>query len=78
MTFAQILTELNTLSLDERLKLLEALTHSLQGELHPRLRARKGSSLKRVLGVLRPAKGEIPGDAELKDDYINHLVRKHQ
>jgi hypothetical protein len=78
MTFTQILTELDTLSLEERLKLLEALTRSLQGELRPRLRARKGSSLKRVMGILRPTNGKIPSDSDLKDDYINHLVRKHQ
>jgi len=78
MTFTQILTEIDALSVEERLKLLEALTRSLQSDLRPRRRVRKGSSLKRVMGVLRPADGKIPSDRELRDDYTNHLARKHQ
>ena len=78
MTFAQIVTEIERLSLEERLKLMEALTRSFQADLRPQRRTRQGSALERVRGVLRPADGRIPTDQEWKDDYINHQARKHQ
>lgn len=78
MTFTQIVTEIERLSLEERLKLMEALTRSFQADLRPRRKTRKGSALERVRGVLHPVDGRIPTDQEWKDDYINHQARKHQ
>jgi len=78
MTFAQIVTEIEHLSLEERLKLMEALTRSFHVDLRPRRKTRKVSALERVRGVLRPADGRIPTDQEWKEDYLNHQSRKHQ
>lgn len=78
MTFTQILTEIDGLTVDERLRLLEALTRSLQVEMRPRRRARQGSSLKRVMGILRPANGKIPSERELREERADYLARKHQ
>lgn len=78
MTFAQLLTEIARLSTDERLKLMEALTRSLQVDMRPMRKSRKGSSLKRVRGALRLRGGKAPTDRELRDEYVNHLSQKHQ
>lgn len=78
MTFAQLLTEIDRLSTDERLRLMEALTRSLQVDLRPTRKSRKGSSLKRVRGVLRLRGNKAPTDRELRDEYVNLLSQKHQ
>jgi hypothetical protein len=78
MTFAQIVTEIERLSIEERLKLMEALTRSFHADLQPRRKIRKGSALARVRGVLRQPGGKIPTDQDWKDDYISHQARKHQ
>ena len=74
MTYQDLLTEINRLPLDERLALLEALTHSLRSEMRPPVRA--GSSVRRVRGLLKPA-GPMPTDVELKDDYARYLIEKY-
>ena len=74
MTYQELLTEIGQLPLDERLALLEALTHSLRTELRPTPRG--GSSVDRVRGLLKPA-GPLPTDVELKDDYTRYLVEKY-
>jgi hypothetical protein len=78
MTFAQLLTEIDRLSVEERIRLMEALTRSLQVELRPTRRKKRGSSLRRVMGVLRLEGGKAPSDRELRDQYVNHLIQKHQ
>ena len=78
MTYTQIVTEIEHLTLEERLKLMEALARSFQADLHPRRKTRKGSALERVRGVLHPVGGMIPTDQDWKDEYINHQARKHQ
>jgi hypothetical protein len=78
MTFAQLLTEIDRLSLEERIRLMEALTHSLQMDLRPTRRKKRGSSLRRVMGVLRVKDGKAPSDRELRDEYVNYLIQKHQ
>ena len=74
MTLAEILSEIDRLSVVERLKLMEALTQSLQSDLRGRARPPKGRVLDRVRGILRPADNYIPTDQELKDDYANYLL----
>ncbi|MCC6299760.1 MAG: hypothetical protein IT314_10710 [Anaerolineales bacterium] len=78
MTFSQLLTEIDRLSVDERIRLMEALTRSLQVELRPTRRKKRGSSLQRVMGVLRVKGGKVPSDNELREQYVNHLIQKHQ
>jgi hypothetical protein len=74
MTYQELLTEIGQLPLDERLALLEALTHSLRTELRPT--PRSGSSVDQVRGLLKPA-GPLPTDVELKDDYTRYLIEKY-
>jgi hypothetical protein len=74
MTYQKLLTEIGQLPLDERLALLEALTHSLRTELRPAPRG--GASADQVRGLLKPA-GPLPTDDELKDDYIRYLIEKY-
>ncbi len=77
MTFAQIVTEIERLTVEERLKLLEALTRSLQSDLWPRSRVRKTSALERVRGILRTTEGHIPTDQELDDEIASYLEQKN-
>ena len=74
MTFHELLTEISQLPLDERLALLEALTHSLRTEL--RRTSRSGSLADRVRGLLKPA-GPLPTDVERKDDYTRYMIKKY-
>lgn len=74
MTFQNLLTEISQLPLDERLALLEVLTHSLRTEL--RRTPRDGSPVNRVRGLLKPA-GPLPTDVERKDDYTRYLIEKY-
>jgi hypothetical protein len=78
MTFAQLLTEIDRLSVEDRIRLMEALTRSLQVGFRPARRKRRGSALQRVMGVLRVKNGKTPSDRELHDEYVNHLIQKHQ
>ena len=74
MTYQELLTEIGQLPLDERLALLEALTHSLRAELRPTTRG--GSSVVRVRGLLKPA-GPLPTDVDFKADYTRYLIEKY-
>ncbi len=74
MTVKDLVYEIRQLPLNERLELLEAVTHSVREEIEFTRPA--GPSLDRVLGMLRPD-GPLPTDQELKDDYINYLVEKY-
>jgi hypothetical protein len=78
MTFAQMLTEIENLSVEERLKLLEVLSRSLQSDLRSRSQVRKVSALERVRGLLRPIEGHIPTDQELRNEISDYLENKHQ
>ena len=88
MTTTEMAGELEKLPLAERLALIEMLTRSVREEIasttvqpdtqHERvaIQPRPGSSLSRVLGMLKPD-GPMPTDEELKEDYINYLIRKY-
>jgi hypothetical protein len=88
MTYTDMAVELEKLPLVERLALIERLTHSVREEIassaeppdtQPEMAAiqpKPGSSLSRVLGMLRPD-GPMPTDEELKEDYTNYLIRKY-
>ena len=70
--------EIERLSVEERLKLIEALTRSLQSDLRRSSSQRKGRVLDRVIGILTPEDGHVPTDQELRDDYVNYLEQKYR
>jgi hypothetical protein len=90
MTYGEMTLELTKLPLKERLALIEMLTRSVREELiswsvtdqpvelqeSAALRPKPGSSLSRVLGMLKPD-GPMPTDDELKEDYIKYLTGKY-
>ncbi len=69
MTAKDLLTEIERLPLDERLYLLEALTHNIRESI-------QSTSLSRVLGMLK-GDGEIPTDEQVKQDYLDYLDEKY-
>lgn len=75
MTYQELIQTIPTLSVSERLSLLEMLAQSLQAEMQSGEDG-KESSLERVRGMLKPD-GLIPSDLELKEAYIEHLIEKH-
>ncbi|HEX8146327.1 MAG TPA: hypothetical protein VF591_03910 [Pyrinomonadaceae bacterium] len=74
MTRQQLLSEIERLSLAERVELLEAITRSVREELRPRTRTPGAAA--RLRGIARPD-GAPPSDEELKEDYVNYLDGKY-
>jgi len=77
MLDAKIIQEVERLPLKERLTLLEILARSVQREISAQTGKRKESSLGRVLGALRSEHKLPPSDEEMKEDYINYLIKKY-
>jgi hypothetical protein len=74
MTVQEIMSEVRHLSLEDRLHLLELLTHDLHEEWRPE---REGaSSLASLRGVLKSDEPP-PTDAELANVYTAHLLEKY-
>ncbi|MEW6211691.1 MAG: hypothetical protein AB1631_25250 [Acidobacteriota bacterium] len=74
MTVQEMKIQIRLLSFEERLELLEFLTHALRDQYRPA--SRKGSSLARVRGILKTEE-PTPTDEELADAYTNHLMEKY-
>lgn len=74
MTRQQLLSEIEKLSLAERVELLETITRSVREELQPR--ARTPGAVGRLRGIAKPD-GATPSDEELKADYVNYLSGKY-
>jgi hypothetical protein len=74
MTFQELLSEINSLPLEERLILLETLTRGLRSELggQPHSMVPVGE----LRGRLKPA-GNLPADLELDDAYTLDLIEKY-
>jgi hypothetical protein len=73
MDFEQLLSEIRRLTLDERLAVLEALSHEIRQSL--RSPTPSTSSLERVRGLLRtdtPLQG-----ADDSDSYVDYLLKKY-
>lgn len=76
MTYHEIVREVNSLSLDEQLSLLEVLANLIRQKT-PR-RTQQDDSLKRLRGILKPAPGEtLPTKAELTNNYTDYLIEKY-
>jgi hypothetical protein len=74
MVNQELVAEIEKLSLDEQLSLMEMLVRSISR----RARARSVSedSLQRVRGMLKPDRA-MPTDDELADDYTAYLIKKY-
>ncbi len=76
MIYQEIVTEIENLSLDEQLSLMETLARFISRRTFKRKVPE--TSLERVRGMLKPVPGEpIPTDTDLADDYIDYLMRKY-
>ena len=85
MTVKEIVAQAEQLPLDERWLVVSELLRSLQNEALAKeqesadARQRRLASIppaSAMLGILQP-EGHIPTDEEIKEDYINYLVRKY-
>ena len=82
MTVKQMALQGFQLPLSERLWLIEELMHSVREEFNHTITPvaeaphHNGSSLERVLGMLKPD-GPMPTDEELAEDYVNYLMEKY-
>lgn len=75
MRVQEMITEIRQLSFEDRLELLDLLTHTLLEEQRSPKRA--GSSLHRVRGLL--ATDDLPpADVELREAYADYLVEKYK
>jgi dihydroneopterin aldolase len=76
MIYQEIVTEIENLSLDEQLSLMETLARFISRRVFKRNAPE--TSLEQVRGMLKPAPGEpIPTDADLSDDYTDYLMEKY-
>jgi hypothetical protein len=73
MTVQEMISEIRQLSFEDRLELLDLLTHTLLEE--KRSPKRTGSSLHRVRGLL--ASDDLPpADVDLREAYTDYLMKK--
>jgi hypothetical protein len=74
MTVQEVMPEVRHLSLEDRLQLLELLTHDLHEEWRPEKEG--ASSLAGLRGVLK-SDDAPPTDAEMANVYTAHLLEKY-
>lgn len=70
MTMKDLLVDIEQLSLEEQLTLLEALTRRIRSTV-------KASQSGHLRGILRP-EGELTTDTALKQDYIDYIEEKYR
>lgn len=70
----ELLAEINRLSLDERLELLEILSRDIRESLHTYHIG--NTPVERVRGILA-TDAPLPDDKELKRDYVDYLDAKY-
>ena len=86
MTYREIVAQAKELPLDEQWlvvkELLDALkmeTLAANGRVSAEARQRRLAALPPasvLLGIIKP-EGHIPTDEEIKEDYVNYLIRKY-
>lgn len=76
MTYQEIASQIVRLPLDQRLQLLEMLTHSLRSDLAGLAEPSNGDAPKLTRGMLKP-EGPMPTDEELDEAYVDHLIEKY-
>lgn len=77
MLNTHLINEVESLSVTDRMALMEYLARSVQKDLELKPRRKKGSSLNRVVGALREKGQPAPSDAEVKDMVADYLMKKH-
>ena len=80
MLNTNLMREVESLSVTDRMALMEYLARSVQKELELKPRRKKGSSLNRVVGALRASreKGQpAPTDSEVRNIVADYLIEKH-
>ena len=74
MTYQELAKTIQTLSISERLSLLEMLTQSLQADFKEGEQA--GSSILNLRGILKND-GPTLSDDEIRESYTNYLIEKY-
>jgi hypothetical protein len=74
MTYLEIVAEIQRLSLDERLRLLDVLTRSVRDALQGK--SSEQIPVEQVLGLLQ-SDGPPPSDAEVSEAYVRYLTEKY-
>lgn len=74
MSYQELVKVVQTLSVAERLSLLEVLSLSLQADLQ--IEGGRTSTLAEVGGILK-TEGPAPTDEEIEEDYTNYLIEKY-
>jgi hypothetical protein len=75
MTVQEVITEIRQLSVEDRLQVLESLTHSLREDWKGQPR-QAPSPAAQVRGLLK-TDAPPPTGAQIKDAYIDYLVEKY-
>lgn len=76
MTYQSIVSEIARMPLREQLMLLETITRLVRVRAASNDKPKRIPSIKLTRGMLKP-NGVIPTDKELKDDYVNYLLKKY-
>jgi len=76
MLYQDLVSEIENLSLDKQVSLMEMLFKSIQRRTRPRRTVPAPDSLARVRGMLKPT-GPLPSDVELANDYSAYLIQKY-
>ena len=77
MLNTNLMREVESLSVKDRMALMEYLSRSVQKELELKPRRKKGSSLDHVLGALREKGKPAPKDKEVQDMIVDYMIEKH-
>ncbi len=76
MTYIAIVSEIARMPLNEQLMLLETITRLARTKTVSTTKPKKISPIKLTRGMLKP-NGAIPTNEELKEDYVNDLIKKY-
>ena len=76
MTYNAIVSEIARMPLNEQLMLLETITRLMRTKAVSTTKPKKISPIKLTRGMIKP-NGAIPTTEELKEDYVNYLIKKY-
>ncbi len=76
MTYNAIVSEIARMPLNEQLMLLETITRLMRTKAVSTTKPKNISPIKLTRGMIKP-NGAIPTDEELKEDYVNYLIKKY-
>lgn len=76
MTYNAIVSEIARMPLNEQLMLLETITRLARAKAVSTAKPRKIYPIKLTRGMLKP-NGAIPTDQDLKEDYVDYLIKKY-